>query len=41
MAVEVTGATSAPIEHKYFRIPFTSIRLIFEEGRYYGWYRFK
>lgn len=41
MAVEVTGATSAPIEHKYFRIPFTKIRLIFEQGRYYGWYRFK
>lgn len=41
MAKEVTMASSAPLEHKYIRIPFTSIRLIFEEGRYFGWYRFK
>lgn len=41
MAKEATFATSSNIEHKYVRIPFTNIRLIFEEGRYFGWYHFK
>ena len=29
------------LEHKYVRVPFTNVRLVFEEGKYIGWYKFK